>query len=53
MYLKNYNYLAIVVSNDIDKGIDPIFSIENHIEEVEAINDWESFFNEISIIDMI
>ncbi len=47
------DYLAIVVSNDMDNGIDPIISIENHMEEVESITDWKSFFNEISIIDMI
>ncbi len=43
----------IVVINNIYKRIDPIFSIENHIEEVEAITAWESFFNAISIVDMI
>ncbi len=47
------DYLAIVVSNDMDNGIDLIVSIENHIKEVESIKDWESFFKEISIIDMM
>ncbi len=47
------DYLAIVVSNDMENGIDPIISIENRMEEVEAITDWKSFFNAISIVDII